>query len=289
MFNQFANLGGSGETVGDLLSTVGTMPPDIDLTDARILIVTARTDDALHQTVEMDLPGSLRTRANFSFIPEYIWPVDSPSHTLTETEFAARLANLDFGERFLVGTGEEIMIVYNLQNLRLTDYTPAEESRLTTAELDVDADRTLSLPVIYGAPRAQAEFQLLIDADAIGMHYTFLPHSDAVDAVLLAVAADQAQYFLADSALMFSVLRSNTDYSIAAMGIAEETAAGMRRVCIYLAQTVPGGAIRLELVFYLDLFTEEDHAILAELSQAVGLDLSVYLTELFHAASGVGR
>jgi len=300
LIGQFAIQGGGEDSIGDMLGAVGGQLESADLTDARAMIITTRADAAIYQTTEIEVPGLLTMRANFSFVAVEVQAVGSPANALTEAEFGARLLelNLDMhgggtaddsaateGGAGVSGAADgEVEIVYDLDSLNLLNHILPEDSPLTTGALRIGYDDAYyTVTTIYGAHVTEEEGRVNVDADAIGMRYTIFTGLDAVEAVLLAVAADQAGYFLADSALIFSVLRSNLEHTQAVVAIAEETAAGMLRVCVYLAQNIAGtnDLIRLELVFYVDLFTGGDHAIIAELSQHLGVNLNAYITELF--------
>ncbi|MCL2367588.1 MAG: hypothetical protein FWC72_01185, partial [Oscillospiraceae bacterium] len=106
--------------------------------------------------------------------------------------------------------------------------------------------------------------------------------ADALEHVQMSLAHDRSNLFRSDSTLTVSPLRTNETGSIATLGVREQTAAGMPRIVLYLAQNVPGtqDVVRLEIGLYTDLLTIEDHMALSELSLLFGVNLAASIGEL---------
>ena len=294
VLRQFATLSPGGVGIGAEIGAVGSVFDLQDLTGAYMVMVFSRSGDSFYQSMEIELPGMLDTagqaaplhiRADFTFTPWTVSPLGAPAHTLTEAELEVFLLQIDFAALLSGGAAlpaGEIALVYDLHTLGLIGHVLEEGSLLATAPLGDGAGEEHMVLVIDGANLAGGVFYLVVDADAIELYYTSLDDLDAVEAVLLAVARDQAEYFLPDSTFTYSALRSNEARTMAALAIAEETAAGMVRVSIYLAQNIGGSrdVILMELVIYMDLLLDMDRAILTELGQHIGVSLDAYIAEL---------
>jgi len=298
LLNQFADPGDTEDGLGDLFYDIGDQLAFADLTDAHALLISTRINDTFHQSIDLQVPNFIDMRANFSFTEmDFLSPVSAPANVLSESAFEELFQNLDLaalmgGSNQAAAPGapgetgvDEITYEENLHHLNLTSPTLPEDSLLATIPMSIQGDPEADhrVLVVYGAPMMERMFSLVIDADAIGMTYTTVTSMTAMQAVLEAVQADRAEVFLPDSLFNFSTLRTNADRSIAVMAIAEETAAGMQRLHIYLAQNLVGiySGVRLELALYLDFLTDTDHEILAQLSEQFGLDLGAYITALF--------
>ena len=285
-----AAVAGGGNPVGGVVGDVGMLLMAADLTHARAIVVTSRVEDTFYQTVELVIPGVLDLRAEFAFTAEAVPLISAPTNALTEDAFAELLMRIDFEAIFgpsPVGPGEvlDISIAYDLEALYLVGHSLDEGSLLQIVMLGDGRGGEHPVAAIYGSRVTAGEHYIFCDADAMEMRYVSLDHLNAVEVILQAVETDRAGYFMPDSRLTVSALRTNESRSIAAMAILERTAAGLARICIYLGEVLPaGGVIRLELVLYLDLFTELDHAILDELSRHIGLDLGDYVTRLLGSA-----
>jgi len=279
-----------GEGIGNILGDVASTLNETDLTDASMIIITSRSGEAFFQTFEMNVPGLIEMSANFTFAPAEVAPVGTPENAVTETEFEALMMAIDFdaifGGQGAPGFGNlndgNVEIVYDLSALTLIHNELEEGSLLALAGLPNGRGEEHNVPIIAAGNISPGLIHLFNDIDAIELYYVFLDDFNAVDAILMAVEADLSGYFLPDSTLNASVLRTNEARDIAAMAIAEEMAGGMTRIAAYLAQSVPDSndVIRLEIVLYLDLFGDEESPILAQLSAQFGIDLSAYITQL---------
>jgi len=289
LLDQFTPQSGSGgDEIGDVLGDVSAKLQDADLNGARLLVIINRSGETFYQTIELQVPNFIDMRTNFTFIMDSISPVGAPEYALWEEEFTALLLAVDFAELFpethaigeTGGLEDEVPVEEDLYRLDLLNPALTEDSLLELEYLG-EGDDAHTVAVIAGASVTVGEFHITVDADAIGMIYTILEGLSAVETVLLAVAYDRVGTFLSDSEITVSMLRTNEAHTMAAMAVAEETGAGITRVYIYLAQRIDErSVVRLELSFYLDFFTEEDHEIVTELSQQFGINLRAYITGL---------
>lgn len=280
-----------GGDTRDVFGDVSRQLARADLRDARALIVTSRSEDAFYQTVELQVGELIDIRANFTFTAEAINPIGAPANALTENGLTALLLSLDWNTLFpeIEGTEEpeeeedtltaqEDLYSLDLINPVLTEPTFLELVEIGTALAGEVLDM---VAVIADADVTAGAFHLTVDAEAIGMIYTLIDGMSAVETVLSAVVYDQVGTFLPDSQIKESVLRTNEGHTMAAMAVAEETVAEGTRLHIYLAQRIDEDTVlRLELLFDLDLFTDETHEIVTELSQQFGINLGAYITEL---------
>lgn len=277
-----------GDGIGDVLGDMSLRLAGADLTDASVVRITSRIGGVFYQSIRMQVPGFLDMQVDFSYIAEVVLPVWVPMNALTEAAFERLIQNIDFDAALSPAphvedqTPEEITLRYDLVLLNLVGHHIHDDSILETAALGDGRGGEHSVAVIAGHERTEGERTIFSGTDAIEMYYVSQTYLDAVEAVLQAVQADREEYFLPDSTLRFSALRTNGDRSIAAMAIAEQTATGLDRVHIYLGQVIPetGDTIRLELSLYTNWFTNVDDLILAELSVHIGVDLGAYVTEL---------
>ena len=289
VLEQFTPQGSSAESEsGDMLGDVARKLTEADLEDARMLVIVSRSEAAFYQTIELQVPNFLDMLVNFTFTMDSIASVGTPQHALWEEAFTALLLAVDFAELFpetheigeTSGLEDEVPVEEDLYTLDLLNPALVEGTLLELESLG-EGEEANTVAVIGGASVTMGEFHITVDADAIGMIYTVLEGLTAVETVLLAVATDRAGTFLSDSEITVSVLRTNEAHTMAAMAVAEETGAGITRVYIYLAQSIDERSVlRLELSFYLDFFTEEDHEIVTELSQQFGINLRAYITGL---------
>lgn len=277
-------------TGGDELSDMGSRLAEADLTGARVVVITSHEEATFHQTVEMEVPGFIEMQANLSFTPQAVPVASPPDNALNGDDFADLLAQIDLDALFGapqpdiedLSTAEDVTIIEDLGGLNLTNHELDYGSLLQNAALGNGHGGENIVSVIAGRAVIEGDYHLVCDADAIEMIYISLDDMNAVQSVLLAVEQDRMGYFQPDSALTFSTLRTNEERSAAAMIVVEETTAGMIRVCVYLAQVIAptGDVIRLEMVLYMDLFADQDHAILAELSDQIGLNLGDWVSAL---------
>jgi len=289
VLGQFVPQGGShGDEMGDVIGDLTAKLADADLRDARMLVIVSRSEEVFYQTIELQVPNFFEMLANFSFTMDSIASVGTPQHALWEEEFTALLLAVDFAALFpethtigeTGGLEDDVLVEEDLYNLDLLNPALTEDSLLELEALGEGEDAN-TVAVIKGAAVTAGEFHVTVDADAIGMIYTVIEGLSAVETVLLAVATDRAGTFLSDSEITVSILRTNEAHTMAAMAVAEETGAGITRVYIYLAQSIDERSVlRLELSFYLDFFTDEDHEIVTELSQQFGINLRAYITGL---------
>jgi len=281
---------GAEDEIGDVLGGMTGRLISADMTDARVQVTTSHLGEVFRQIIEMDVPGVLEMEADFSFTAEGVLPVSVPERALTEAELTELMLNLDFGAIFgwaqsgSAGGGstltDEITVLYDLAGMNLIGHTLGEGSLLATAALPNGRGGEHAVTIISRGTASAGDDHVFCDADAIGMQYFALTSMDAVEAVLQAVEADRVGYFLLDSRLTASTLRTNSERSLAVMAIAEQTTAGLDRMRIYLAQVVGEDVVRLELELYMNLFGGEDHVVLALLSAHMGVDLGAYVTEL---------
>ncbi|MCL2588773.1 MAG: hypothetical protein FWD84_05120, partial [Oscillospiraceae bacterium] len=76
------------DAIGDVISDISAQLTGTNLAEARVVIVTAHEENSFHQTVELQVPGFIDLRANFSLTAQGVAPVAVPGNALTETEFA---------------------------------------------------------------------------------------------------------------------------------------------------------------------------------------------------------
>ncbi|MCL2567994.1 MAG: hypothetical protein FWE12_00950 [Oscillospiraceae bacterium] len=283
------SIAGGGTPMGGVVGDVGALLASADLTHARVVMATARVEDSFYQSIELEIPGALQMRAEFGFTVEPVPFVSVPGNALTEDALAELLMNVDFDaifgvQRPGVSPGEplDIAIAYDLETLILVGHALEEDSLLRMVALGDGDEREYMVAVIDRSFVSGVAYHLFVDADAIEMFYSLLGNRNAVEAILLAVERDRVEYFLPDSWLTFSALRTNESRDIAALAVVEQTAAGLTRVFVYLGQEVygTGDVVRLEMVFYLDLFHSEDRAVLEEFGWYMGIDLGAVVTEL---------
>jgi len=290
MLDQFAVQGGFvGGNTHHIFADVSSRLTNADLRDARALMITSRSGNVFYQTIELQVGDLLDMRANFTFIAETIDPIDTPANTLRSDELTALLLDLDWNELFpeIAHTEEPDEEAYwmreDLTGLDLINPTLSEPSHLERIEIGTaQAGEVLdTVAIIRGAQIRRGEFHLTATTDPIVMMYTLLDGRDATQTVLSAVVYDQMGTFLSDSQIRESALRTNEARSMAAMAVMEETAAGNARLYVYLAQSIDQDTIiRLELLFDLDLFTDETYEIMTELSQQFGINVGAYIPGL---------
>jgi len=286
MLEQFAHGDGMGNApMGSALDDVSSRLAIADLTGARVQVVTARErEGAFSQNIEMRVPGLIDMQASFSFVPQWITPVGAPRNAIIEDELEELLRNLDFnvilsGDTELPTDGE-VVVVTDLGILSLVNPFLLDDSHLELIALPVDV--TFTVAVVADSDLTIAAGDLIVDADAIEMRYTVATSTDAPEAVMMSFAADRAEYFLSDSRFNMSHLRTNEDRNVAALAVAEQTAAGITRISVYLASNLAAldGVLRLDMRLYLDIFTDVDYAILDELGMLFGMDLTDFVMGL---------
>lgn len=177
----------------------------------------------------------------------------------------------------------EFEVVEDLSGLRLFDHDLSGSTLLEPIVFTniLGGESATVLSISGGEISTQLDGFLFIDAWAIELYYFARSHENASESVVQRAIEDYENgYFLSDTSLSVGPVRTSADHQTAFLVILETLPTGESRVCIYLAQNVPGTneVIAMDITLYPDLWESYDDAILAELSSQLGVNLSAYLT-----------
>jgi hypothetical protein len=116
------------------------------------------------------------------------------------------------------------------------------------------------------------------DAWAIELYYFTFTEGSAIEAVAWSAEMDITMGLFEDASLIYNPIQCTPDHTQAYLAMLAEWS-GVQVVYMYLAQSIPNTpyVMILDIVLIPHLWENEDNAVLAELSNQIGLDLSVYL------------
>ena len=283
----FWSLGGAGD--GDEIADLITRA-NFEYASASTSI--AQVGGSFHQRVRLYLPGVMHIEAELSFIPHDMPRQTPPARAVDVADLAGILSGLDLAALFAAdGNTEvsgdeatEILVRRDLRRIYLRHPTVTEGGLLTLEELPNRRGMPHHVAVPLGAAVTHGAFHVTAEHDAIVLHYFSMDTSDALSVVTEAVTAARSG-FAPNAVLRFGEMRTNASETAAMLSVLEETPAGMTRAFLYLADVWEGAAgqeetLRLELVLYLNLFGEQEHAILRELGLLFGVDLNAEVLAL---------
>jgi len=185
----------------------------------------------------------------------------------------------------------EFDVVEDLRGMSLIDHDLADSTILEPIDLTtVMTGRGFAAVTVitYGELFTQNGF-IANDAWAIEIYYFARRHESAVEAVAWSANRDKtSDYFSPDSVLITGPIRASEDHQMAFTMIAEERRDGLTIICLYLAQNVPGTdeVVVMDIVMFPFLWERHDDVVLAELSDHLGIDLSVYIAEYLDPDGG---
>ena len=171
-------------------------------------------------------------------------------------------------------------VVFDLSGLNLINHNLADSVLLTSVELLGN-----QVIVVDGVDLDQQDVSILDndtvyaifnDAWAIELYYFTRRSGNAVDAVAWSARRDDVHFLDDEATLDVGIIRANADSTTALMSMRSDSE---DIVLLYLAQNLPGSnnVIVLDIVVYMFLLEEGDDALIAELSNYLGVDLSQYI------------
>ena len=252
-----------------------------NLHDARFSITVTDTGQGFQQTIVLDVPELLHLWGTFTFVPEVIFPYARPEPAKDYEEFEAFVEDLN-ASGTLFGEDEiRIRIIRDEVSFQLMDHELQGNRSFERVLFPPAFGSEHYVTAISGGNINRERNQIDVDAGAIGMYYTFSRDMDAVALLLERMTIDNSLYFLHDSRITPLPLRTNATRDLALVGLLEQTASGMLRVCIYAAQAIEDDVtFALTLKLYLHLFTEREFTMLEEFGALLGIDLLEIIQDL---------
>jgi len=173
-------------------------------------------------------------------------------------------------------------IITNLSGLNLINHDLTNSTLLQYLTLnDTAGNKMAAVAIVSSGENITDDGHIFNDAGAIELYYFARNNETAVESVIWSATADieEIEFFSDDSDLSIGAIRASADHGTAYLTIIEEMADGSVIVCFYIAQNVPSsnGVILLDIVLHTYLWNNDSDAVLAELSELIGINLSSYL------------
>jgi len=172
-------------------------------------------------------------------------------------------------------------VVTDLPDLNLIGHDLAGSTRLESMTLYTEAGRAMTaVTIVRDGENTVTNGTIFNDAGAIELYYFPRGNETAVDAVIWSANGDIGDgYFSEDSTLTIGSIRASEDHQMAYLTIVEKMANGVEIVCFYIAQNIPGtnDVVLLDIVLFTNLWDSRSNAVLAELSEHIGINLGAYL------------
>jgi len=174
--------------------------------------------------------------------------------------------------------------VYDILDFSLVGRNLADSEFLTAYTLEsTRSTERFSVPVIIGGepyrPYRHGADEVIWDAEGFGLLYYLLPSTD-IYALLDSEVSRDIQRLQRDGFFLSAgfPLRASIDAQAVAFGLNMELHGEPNAVYIYLLQSVPDSEYTLFLLLMLfpNYWSEGDPAILAELAEHIGIDLTAY-------------
>ena len=252
-----------------------------NLHDARFSITVAHTEQGFQQTIVLDVPERLHLWGTFTFVPEVIFPYTRPEPAKDYEEFEAFVDNLNANGTLLGEDEIHIRIIRDEINFQLINHEVQGNRSFERVLFPTAFGSEHYVTATSGGNINRERDHIDVDAGAMGMYYAFSRDMDAVAFLIERMTIDNSLYFLPDSRITPLPLRTNATRDLALVGLLEQTASGMLRVCIYAAQVIEEDVtLALTLKLYLHLFTEREFTILEEFGALLGIDLIEIIQDL---------